>query len=221
MYALKVSAVALLAAASAQASVLAARSPFAPLHALSSRQTTGLNPADLPAQCQTQCAAIVAVLNTCTTISCLCSTTNDQSLANCVDCIYAAGGSTADLQTQAQAILTSYAQECAAGGVTVPTLTVVAAGGVTSTGPITITSVASAVAPSKVTIVTNPAATSPVATFVGGSSTPAGAASPSPSSNGGGSNPFAKSGAGMIKANSGAMLVSLGGALLAGFMVLA
>ncbi|KAJ3478406.1 hypothetical protein NLI96_g9779 [Meripilus lineatus] len=89
-----------------------------------------INPSDVPAECQSQCAATVDVLNsnTCVTASCLCTTTINQGFASCLSCV-AAGDPT--LVAQAQQAIASYEDACASAGIPVASLTI--SGGAAST----------------------------------------------------------------------------------------
>jgi len=96
-----------------------------------SARTSGLflrqvDPSQYPPQCQSTCSNILDTINACTTVACMCTASNNQALASCVDCILGSDGTdpSSSLVAQAQSILDNFESTCAQGGSPVATLQV-------------------------------------------------------------------------------------------------
>ncbi|OCH90385.1 hypothetical protein OBBRIDRAFT_793374 [Obba rivulosa] len=111
MYALAVFSVALLAG-QVSGYALRSRSPF---NALLKRQTD--NGDDVPAQCQSVCAAFENAANdpTCVDPSCLCATAVAQSFVGCLDCALSLDPDPS-LEAEAQQDLSSFSSSCSQAG---------------------------------------------------------------------------------------------------------
>ncbi|KAF7416387.1 hypothetical protein PC9H_002652 [Pleurotus ostreatus] len=110
----------LVASASVGAVELIARSADE-LGQLFARQSTILDPADIPSACQSQCTGIVSALNSCASTTCICTNTNARGLEACVNCLVSLAN-TPSMQTQGQSILDNFVAGC---GGTVAPLTIV------------------------------------------------------------------------------------------------
>ncbi|KAL4256376.1 Extracellular membrane protein CFEM domain-containing protein [Pleurotus pulmonarius] len=115
------------------------------LGSLFTRQSTILDPADIPSACQSQCTGIVSALNSCTTTTCICTNTNARGLEACVNCLVSLANTPA-MQTQGQSILDNFVAGC--GGAVSP-LTI--AGGSTASASAPTVSSASSVSSGSVT----------------------------------------------------------------------
>ncbi|KAJ3994717.1 hypothetical protein F5050DRAFT_1772380 [Lentinula boryana] len=78
--------------------------------------------ATIPTSCNDTCNAIEATISDCTTVQCVCTSSNGNSLTTCVDCLEAVKPNQTVIQ-QAQDILNQYAALCDEGGVSVPVQT--------------------------------------------------------------------------------------------------
>ncbi|KAJ3793488.1 hypothetical protein GGU11DRAFT_400276 [Lentinula aff. detonsa] len=78
--------------------------------------------ATIPTSCNDTCNAIEATISDCTTVQCVCTSSNGNSLTTCVDCLEAVKPNQTVIQ-QAQDILNQYAALCDDGGVSVPVQT--------------------------------------------------------------------------------------------------
>ncbi|KAJ8517863.1 hypothetical protein ONZ45_g5010 [Pleurotus djamor] len=105
--------------ASVTASALIARSAN-DLGSLFARQSTILDPDDIPSACRSDCTSIVSQLNSCTTMACLCTTSNGRGLESCVNCLVDLSPSAA-MRQQGQSILDNFVTGCSGA---VPPLTV-------------------------------------------------------------------------------------------------
>lgn len=207
------------AVAFAFAALAAAASSAASSVPLAARQ---LDPSTFPAACQSTCNGVLGTINACTDVACMCTTSNDQALAACVDCILGSDGTTPQpsLVAQAQSILDNFQNTCAQGGASVPALTASPSylSGTATTAPAPSSpSITFSSASAPVTRTPTTPTTSQQITFVGSNSNSnapgtgtAAAASASTT------DPFAKSGA----SRSGAGAIGMGVVVLGGLAVL-
>ncbi|KAI0755533.1 hypothetical protein C8Q74DRAFT_1210594 [Fomes fomentarius] len=130
MYAFAVVSVALLAGQGDRAA-LTTRSRSA-LAGLLSRQTTGFDPSDIPAQCQSDCSTVVSALNSCVDVSCLCSENTNRGLYTCLECALAIEPDASLLQ-QGQSSLEDYQSSCKQAGVSVTPLVLTLPSGASAT----------------------------------------------------------------------------------------
>ncbi|KAF8523573.1 hypothetical protein JB92DRAFT_1561692 [Gautieria morchelliformis] len=114
----------ILALAARGATALSVRSPV-PLNApLRARQ---LNPSQVPQQCQTQCAPIVADLQSCTTNLCTCTTQVANDYQACLNCLASLESSAAITADVANAV-SSFNTGCASVSTHIPLITAPPAG---------------------------------------------------------------------------------------------
>ncbi|KAJ7722648.1 hypothetical protein DFH07DRAFT_286407 [Mycena maculata] len=99
--------------------------------ALVPRQSSVLDPSQIPSQCQDACNSVVNDANTCTTFRCICTPQNDADVLSCVDCVLSANHS-GPVIVNGQDILNQYASECNLNNVSVSSLS--ASGVATVTG---------------------------------------------------------------------------------------
>ncbi|KIM43961.1 hypothetical protein M413DRAFT_372051 [Hebeloma cylindrosporum] len=85
------------------------------------RQTTNV--------CTTTCAPFQSAVDTCTTVGCICTATSARDLQRCVDCAVTASP-TSSVIAAAVKLVDTYKETCK--GVSLPTVTVAGASGVTS-----------------------------------------------------------------------------------------
>ncbi|KAE9404208.1 hypothetical protein BT96DRAFT_989484 [Gymnopus androsaceus JB14] len=97
---------------------------FNAFDALLPRQSssTGIDPSDIPTQCQNQCAIVVNAINTCTTDSCFCTSANANGMESCFNCLVQLNP-TSDVESSRDDAFSSFNEECA-GTAGVPTLAV-------------------------------------------------------------------------------------------------
>ncbi|KAM5545699.1 hypothetical protein V8D89_000737 [Ganoderma adspersum] len=114
MYVLAVLSVAVLAGQTAATPVASA----APLvEAILKRQGgTTLDPGSIPAQCESQCGAVINAINTCTDITCLCSDAVNKGMYDCFECGLSLQPD-ASLLSSAQKSLTQFENTCNAAGI--------------------------------------------------------------------------------------------------------
>ncbi|KAE9404207.1 hypothetical protein BT96DRAFT_989483 [Gymnopus androsaceus JB14] len=84
--------------------------------------STGIDPSDIPTECQNQCATVVNAINTCTTDSCFCTAANANGLESCFSCFIQLNPSSDEVSLSDDAF-SSFNEECA-GTPGVPTLAV-------------------------------------------------------------------------------------------------
>ncbi|KAJ7450065.1 hypothetical protein B0H11DRAFT_2078307 [Mycena galericulata] len=99
--------------------------------ALAPRQSSLLNPSQIPPQCENNCTTIVSDANTCTTFQCLCSPKNDAAVLSCVNCVISFNHS-GPVIINGQDILNQYASECNLNNISISSLS--ASGAATVTG---------------------------------------------------------------------------------------
>jgi len=119
------------------AAALSVRSPLPrPFATLRNRQTAGLDPSDIPAQCQTPCGPVVADLQTCTNDTCVCTASVRNDYQTCLNCFGSISTGNANLVTAIQAAATDFNNACSSEGFTIIPLTVPGGtgGGATSVG---------------------------------------------------------------------------------------
>ncbi|KAI0370798.1 hypothetical protein BV20DRAFT_966320 [Pilatotrama ljubarskyi] len=110
MYGLTLLSVALVAGQAAASAVY----PRSPLASLLRVRQAGFDPSDIPAQCQSDCSVISTALNSasCSTdISCLCSSSTNTGLYNCLECALSIDPDQATL-TEVQESYDEYTQAC-------------------------------------------------------------------------------------------------------------
>ncbi|RDX45894.1 hypothetical protein OH76DRAFT_1407460 [Lentinus brumalis] len=129
MYALALVSAAFVAGQAAASTVI----PRNALAGLLNRQTTAFDPSDIPAQCQSDCSAVVSALNSCSTVSCLCSETTNTGLYKCLECALGLDPDAA-LLAQGQDSLNEYQSSCQQAGVSITPLTLTLPSGATATG---------------------------------------------------------------------------------------
>ncbi|KAJ3885496.1 hypothetical protein GG344DRAFT_82653 [Lentinula edodes] len=80
---------------------------------LIARQSTssGIDPSEIPTQCETQCTTVLNTISACTTDSCICTTTNADEMESCVNCLVSIDP-TADMIEEGNEILLSLEVEC-------------------------------------------------------------------------------------------------------------
>jgi len=121
--------VSLLFAASWQAAAL---TPAQSIEALARRQSTsGIDPSEFPSACQSGCTSILDTIEACTSISCICTSSNRNGFQSCIDCIVNTDPSA--LQSVGQSVLNTYNTDCAGEGV--GSLTLGSATGTKSSSP--------------------------------------------------------------------------------------
>ncbi|KAE9404209.1 hypothetical protein BT96DRAFT_1016429, partial [Gymnopus androsaceus JB14] len=76
--------------------------------------------ATIPTSCNDTCNAVEATISDCTTVECVCTSSNTASLDTCVNCLDAVEPNNQTNIAQAQDILGQYAALCDAGGISVP-----------------------------------------------------------------------------------------------------
>ncbi|KAJ4490814.1 hypothetical protein J3R30DRAFT_139241 [Lentinula aciculospora] len=129
--------------------------------------------ATIPTSCNDTCNAIEATISDCTTVQCVCTSSNGASLTTCVDCLEAVKPNQTVIQ-QAQDILNQYAALCDAGGISVPVQTASGFSGsvglslsTTSVGSITqSTETGASVSPLSTQISTGPLSTAQTSAFL-------------------------------------------------------
>jgi len=89
---------------------------YARPHALLARQNSSIDPSELPAQCQSSCTTTINLFSSCTQPTCLCTNTNGEEVAACMDCLVSVKGS--DPQGNAQGAINDFNQACAGTGIT-------------------------------------------------------------------------------------------------------
>ncbi|KAI0700273.1 hypothetical protein C8T65DRAFT_728804 [Cerioporus squamosus] len=195
MYALAIVSAALLAGQAAASAVM----PRNALAGLLNRQTTAFDPSDIPAQCQSQCADVVSALNSCSTVSCLCSDTTNTGLYNCLECALALDPDAA-LLAQGQDSLNEYQSSCQQAGVSVAPQTLTLPSGASATGG----SGSSATSRASVTFDTS----FPTEISTGSGSKATGGSSSTETTAGGASDPLATDGAASRNNGAGFLAVS-------------
>ncbi|KAF8829716.1 hypothetical protein HHX47_DHR2000289 [Lentinula edodes] len=80
---------------------------------LIARQSTssGIDPSEIPTQCETQCTTVLNTISACTTDSCICTTTNANEMESCVNCLVSLDPTT-DMIEEGDEILLSLEVEC-------------------------------------------------------------------------------------------------------------
>ncbi|TCD63787.1 hypothetical protein EIP91_004938 [Steccherinum ochraceum] len=111
-----------LLAGQVSASAIEARTPIEKF--IYARQTSGFNPAEIPQQCQSTCAATASVLTGqgCQTNACLCTTQVNSGFQQCLNCILALAPPDASLVQQSQQALSQYEDACGQVGLPVSSL---------------------------------------------------------------------------------------------------
>ncbi|KAJ3730395.1 hypothetical protein EV361DRAFT_892014 [Lentinula raphanica] len=84
--------------------------------------TSGIDPSDIPTQCQSQCTTVLNTISTCTTVSCVCTTDNANEMESCVNCLISLDP-TASMIEEGNEVLDSMSEECSTVS-GFPTLTV-------------------------------------------------------------------------------------------------
>ncbi|TBU45383.1 hypothetical protein BD309DRAFT_718355 [Dichomitus squalens] len=218
MYGLAVFSVAVFAGHTA-ATALAGAFPLAAII----RRQTGFDPSQIPAQCQSDCSTAVTAINTCTDVSCLCSTSTNQGLYTCLECALSLSPDASTL-SQSQESLDNYEETCDQAGVNVTPLSLtLPSGGASATAtataaPISSTAVTGGSTPStvKVSVTFNGGSTAATATATSPANTADTASSAS--STGGASkngNPLGGNGAGAIGVSTASLAVVVGIAMAA------
>ncbi|KAJ4490815.1 hypothetical protein J3R30DRAFT_3425474 [Lentinula aciculospora] len=73
--------------------------------------SSGIDPSEIPTQCQSQCTTVLNTISACTTDSCICTTTNANDLESCVNCLVSLDP-TAEMIEEGNEILESLNEEC-------------------------------------------------------------------------------------------------------------
>jgi len=89
------------------------------------RQSTNISLSQFPQKCQSGCATAVTALNTCSSAACLCNSSVDKSLGNCINCSVNSDASTASISS-GQQVLDTYNSFCTGTNVTSLSLLVTA-----------------------------------------------------------------------------------------------
>ncbi|KAJ8522239.1 hypothetical protein ONZ45_g1175 [Pleurotus djamor] len=100
--------------ASASASAVIARSADE-LAGLLRRQTS-ISYGDIPAGCQSSCSSMVSTINSCSSLSCFCTSSVASSFESCVYCSYNLMP-TASQRSNGQALLDTYNSACSGTGI--------------------------------------------------------------------------------------------------------
>jgi len=103
------------------------------IEGLAKRQSaSGIDPSDFPSACQSGCTSVLNTIEACTDVSCVCTSSNLNSIQSCINCIVNTDPS-ATLQSAGQSVLNTYNSECAGQGV--GSLTLGSATGTGSSSP--------------------------------------------------------------------------------------
>jgi len=90
------------------------------LSGLLSRQNSGVDPSDIPSQCESECTDIVNAVNDCTTNACFCTSSNGSDMEDCMNCLVGLNPTSQEEQI-AQTTLDDFNNQCS--GLGLPTLT--------------------------------------------------------------------------------------------------
>ncbi|KAM5545605.1 hypothetical protein V8D89_000643 [Ganoderma adspersum] len=219
MYVLAVLSVAVLAGKTAATPVAGA----APLvEAILKRQGgTTLDPGSIPAQCESQCGAVINAINTCTDITCLCSDAVNKGMYDCFECGLSLQPD-ASLLSSAQKSLTQFENTCnAAGipGVQLTSLTLTIPSGTAPASSGTSGSLSTPASNPSTAVTTNPAGTTTIPAGTGNTVLPAPTtvvitAAPAATSP---LNPLSRNGAGMVGVSFASIVGVVGVAVAALF----
>jgi len=101
------------------ASQAAALNPLETIQSLAKRQDSSapsINPSDFPTACQSQCTSSIDAVSACTSMTCVCTSSNLNGIQTCITCIVNSDPE-ASLQSVGQSVINTYNSECAGQGV--------------------------------------------------------------------------------------------------------
>jgi len=78
---------------------------------------SGISVSDFPTQCQSGCTPAVNAFNTCSSVSCLCTTSVDNSLRDCITCSINAEPGDSSIVSDGENVFSTYNTLCAGSGV--------------------------------------------------------------------------------------------------------
>jgi len=78
---------------------------------LVARQTSSIDPSSFPAACRTECTSTINSISACTTVACICSTSNISGLKTCISCVVSTDPA-ATIVAEGQSVLDTFNSEC-------------------------------------------------------------------------------------------------------------
>ncbi|GLB33286.1 hypothetical protein LshimejAT787_0101700 [Lyophyllum shimeji] len=102
--------------------VVANPTPADVLHGLLARQTSAIDPSLIPDQCKSDCS-VLSTLNSCSSVACICTDSNMDGIAKCLDCGAALPSANVDIKT-AQSAVDLIVSNCKSAGSPVKSVTI-------------------------------------------------------------------------------------------------